>query len=193
MRCLYCDKEIKKITIGSFLIRQDGLCLECREGMRVKRKKIKIHGLQVETFFEYDSLFRSILLQYKECCDEALKDVFLHDLREYIFFRYHGYQIVPVPSSAKKLEERGFSHLELIFEGTGLRINSGLKMKEELIQQGKSASERKKMIHNYYYEGEHIDKALVVDDVLTTGSSLLGAYNALLGKTDRIRFLVLGI
>ena len=109
MRCLYCDKEIKKITVSSLFIKNDPLCIECRSALKPKRKQIIIEGHRIETFFEYDSLFRSVLLQYKECHDEALKDVFLHDLKEYICFRYRGYQIVPVPNSRKKREERGCS------------------------------------------------------------------------------------
>ncbi len=191
MRCLYCDREIKKVSFSSFLYRNDDLCPECRAGLSVKRKIITIQGLKVETFFEYDSLFRSLLLQYKECYDEALKDVFLYDLREYIFFRYLGYEILPVPSSRKKREERGFDHLDLIFEGTGLKINKGLKMKEERIQERKDAIERSRMKDNYFYEGKPIKKALIVDDVITTGSSIIGAHKCLLESANIIKVLVL--
>ena len=191
MRCLYCDSLIDKVTFKSLFINEDKLCVDCRDRMKLRRRYVSLGNLKVETFYEYDSLFKTLLLQYKECYDEALKDVFLYQIQTYLYIKYHGYEIVLIPSSKKKLEERGFNHLELIFENVGLKINYGLQMKEELIQEGKSINERKLMKDNYIYTGYHIKKALVVDDVMTTGSSLLGAYNSLFEHTNYISLLAL--
>lgn len=191
MRCIYCDGLINKVNISDLLIKEDILCINCRKQLNYQRRYIKIGDIKIETFYEYDSLFRSILLQYKECYDEALKDVFLHRLNEYIFFRYYGYEIIPIPSSRKKIQERGFDHLRLIYENVGLKINDGLIMKEDLIQQGKGMMERKRMIDNYIYTGKPIKKALIVDDVITTGSSVVGAYNAIKSHAMHIKIIVL--
>ena len=191
MKCLYCDREIEKISPYSLLFEEDPLCRECREGLKVERKMIRINEIKAETILDYDGLFRSILLQYKECCDEALKDIFLYRLAFYIYLRYFGYEIVLIPSSEAKKEKRGFDHLRLIFENTGLKMNDGLKMKEQRIQEGASAEDRKKMIGNYVYEGPPLRKALIVDDVLTTGSSLYGAYQALKPHAGKIKALSL--
>lgn len=191
MRCIYCDGLINKVNISDLLIKEDILCINCRKQLNYQRRYIKIGDIKIETFYEYDSLFRSILLQYKECYDEALKDVFLHRLNEYIFFRYYGYEIIPIPSSRKKIQERGFDHLRLIYENVGLKINDGLIMKEDLIQQGKGMMERKRMIDNYIYTGKPIKKALIVDDVITTGSSVVGAYNAIKSHARHIKIIVL--
>ena len=191
MRCLYCDSIIDKMNIYSLFLKQDELCLKCRDKLKVKRRNIRINDIKIETFYEYNSFFKTLLLQYKECYDEALKDVFLYPISEYLYLKYRGYEIVPVPSSEKKRKLRGFDHLDLIFESSGLKINKGLKMRQELIQEGKMASERRLMKNNYYYEGSHIDRALIVDDVITTGSSIIGAYNALLGVTNSTSVVVL--
>ncbi len=191
MRCLYCDSPIDKISLYGLLMEEDCLCQNCRKGLKIDHQTIKINGVKVETFYRYDGLFRSILLQYKECCDEALKDVFLYRLAAGLYLRYHGYQIVLIPSSEVKKEKRGFDHLRLIFESTGLKINDGLKMKKQLIQEGASAEERRQMLGNYFYEGEPIRKALIVDDVLTTGSSLYGAYLAIKPFVRRVRLMAL--
>ena len=191
MRCLYCDREIDRITPYSLLFEEDRLCRTCREGLKTERKTIRINEMKVETFFEYDSLFRSILLQYKECCDEALKDVVLYGLALSIYLRYFGYEIILIPSSELKREKRGFDHLRLIFESTGLKMNDGLKMKKQLIQEAATAEERKRMIGNYVYEGKPIRKALIVDDVLTTGSSLYGAYQAIKPYAGKVKVLSL--
>lgn len=47
------------------------------------------------------------------------------------------------------------------------------------------------MRQNYVYEGELQKKVLIVDDVLTTGSSMIGAYEAIKGKTRHVRALSL--
>lgn len=191
MNCIYCDRKIDQITLVDLLFKEDQLCRHCREGLRIHRKIITIEDLQIETFFEYESIFRSILLQYKECCDEALKDVFLHQLSFYIYVRYFGYEIVLIPSSEAKKAKRGFDHLKLIFESTGLKINEGLIMKKQLIQEAGTAEQRKQMIGNYDYIGKSLYKALIVDDVLTTGSSLYGAYKALKPYARKIKALSL--
>ena len=191
MRCIYCDKEIKKITFASMFLDRDPLCIECRRQLQVKRKCFLLGEMKVESFYEYEGIFKSLLLQYKECCDEALKDVFLYSLKDYIRIRYAGYRILFVPSSVQKRQMRGFDHLELIFEDVRLPRIKGLQMKENLIQEGKNAKERSRMKDNYYYEGEELNRVLIVDDVVTTGSSMLGVYRAIRGRARHVRALSL--
>lgn len=190
MKCLYCDKTINKYSLIS-TIEKDCLCVDCRKGIRMKRRISYYGDLEVMTIYEYESLFKSVLLQYKECYDEALKDVFLYCLEDYLKFRYRGYHIVYVPSSKHKKEERGFEHLRLIFERLKFKEVKGLVMKTELIQEGKNTEERLKMKSNYSYEGDYHEKILIVDDVVTTGSSLLGVYSALRPYSREIKAFVL--
>ena len=147
--------------------------------------------LKVESFYDYDGIFKSLLLQYKECCDEALKNVFLYGLKDYIRIRYAGYRILFVPSSARKRQMRGFDHLELMFEDVRLPRVGGLRMKEDLVQEGKGAEERSRMRQNYFYEGDPPGRVLIVDDVITTGSSMRGVYEAIRGRTRHVRALSL--
>lgn len=191
MRCIYCDKEMKKITFASMFLERDPLCIECRRRLPVRRKHFLLGDLKVESFYEYDGMFKSLLLQYKECCDEALKDVFLYGLKDYIRIRYAGYGILFVPSSEQKRKMRGFDHLELIFEDIPLSRIKGLKMKEDLIQEGKSAKERNRMKENYIYDGEPLNRVLIVDDVITTGSSITGVYEAIKGDARHVKALSL--
>lgn len=193
MRCLYCDKQIEKESFYSLFFEEDKLCLKCRKALSYKRKISYIDDLEIESFYEYDSLFKSLILQYKECHDEALKDVFLYGLKEYIEFKYRKYSLIYMPSSITKLNERGFNHLDLIFKELKLEKSNGLRYEDELIQEGKSKKDREKMINNFIYEGKKLGKVLIVDDVLTTGSSIKGAYLALKPYCSQIKGLVLAV
>ena len=191
MRCLYCHREIKKLSLKSALLKEDLLCHGCRMKLELDRKIIRKEEMEVEVFFRYDSFFRDLLIQYKECMDEALKPVFLYDLSEYISLRYAGYRILLVPSSKETLRQRGFNHLEGIFESVKLKRVTGLKMKRELSQKGRNKTDRLAMKDNYVYEGEEIDRLLIADDVMTTGSSLLGVYRTMRSHCRKIRVISL--
>ena len=145
--------------------------------------------MEVETFYDYDGMFKSLLLQYKECLDEALKHVFLYEIADYINLRYMGYQICFIPSSSKKQEYRGFEHLKMMFEEVKLKELKGLRMKDELCQEGMNLKDRMKMLDNFVYEGKHGKKVLLVDDVLTSGSTLLGAYRCLILSFKTVKVL----
>lgn len=192
MRCLYCDKQIDEFSLYDLLFEKDVLCKECRRAITYKHNKFMIEDMEVETFFKYDSLFKDILLQYKECYDEALKEVFLYQIKDYIKIKYHGYKILYIPSSKKKLEERGFNHLKLIFNELNIHEVEGLRMIDDISQLSKGYLERQRMINNYIYEGEDgLDKVLIVDDVYTTGSSLKGVYKTIKPYCKKIKALIL--
>lgn len=190
MRCLYCDQEIRKENLYSLLIKEDKLCPKCRKMMKFHHQRFEIDGIPVETFYEYDSLFRDMLLQYKECGDEALGSIFLYGLCDYLKFKYHGYNILYAPSTLSKKKQRGFDHLEEIFGELGLDKVEGLVMKKELSQYGKNKSERGQMCDNYRFIGNYAGKVLIADDIITTGSTVKGIVNSL-PKMAKIKIIAL--
>lgn len=191
MKCLYCDREIVTESFYSLLFERDMLCSHCRRELGLRQRYFMLDGVKCEYFYSYNSLFKQLLLQYKECYDEALKDVFLYGIKEKLMIKYYGYKILYVPSSKEKLEQRGFNHLEQIFSVLNLEEVRGLKMKKELCQQNKDLTSRSLMIDNYVYEGKECDKLLIVDDVCTSGSTLKGVFKAVKPYAKEIRALVL--
>ena len=191
MRCLYCDSEINKYNLYSLFVEEDKLCLECRTKLKINKKVFKIDDLDVMTLYDYDSIFKELLIQYKECYDEALAEVFLYRLNEYLSIKYYGYKILFVLSSKLKQNQRGFSHLELIYKDLHLKRVNGLYMINDCVQEGKNKKERELMKNNYIYKGDNLDKVLIVDDVITTGSSVLGVYNAIKPYINRAKVLAL--
>lgn len=191
MKCLYCDKEINTYTLYDLFIEQDVLCNECRKKMKYHHQKFHLDDLEVESFYDYDSLFKELLLQYKECYDEALKDVFLYRLEDYLRIKYFGYQIIYVPSCKENSERRGFNHLKEIFEKLNFHEVKEIKMKNNSSQKNKSLIGRTKMIENFEYYGKPLNKVLIVDDVFTTGSSLKGVYLAIKTNCKKCKAIVL--
>lgn len=191
MKCKLCDENIDTISLYDILFERDVLCKECRSKMNFKRRIYKFKDLDIEYFYDYNPAFQTLLLQYKECYDEALYDSFLYKIDNYINARYFGYKLLLAPSSKRKKEKRGFDHLEKMFSSVSLKRVKGLKSLKDINQQGKSFFQRSEMEDNYIYEGPKLDKVLIVDDVSTTGSTVRGIYRAIKPYANKVKVLVL--
>ena len=86
MKCLYCDREIVTESFYSLLFERDMLCSHCRRELGLRQRHFMLDGVKCEYFYSYNSLFKQLLLQYKECYDEALKDVFLYGIKEKLMY-----------------------------------------------------------------------------------------------------------
>ena len=194
MKCIFCDKDYyRHSTFFHAFFTKDPLCSDCRSAMAKKYHKIKSEDLLVMTFYDYSDLFKDLLLQYKECYDEALKEVFLYEIKDYLRLRYHDYTFIWVPSSQKDLQRRGFDHMRLMLENSGLKYLDALQKNSDLSQNLRSLKERQIMRQNIAIkEGVCIPKKVVlIDDVLTTGASMSGAYQALASKACKIACVAL--
>ncbi len=175
--------------------RRDLLCPCCRRKMIVRFKIFKRETVKGMFLYEYNDFFSDLLVQYKEGMDEALSPVFLFKYRYYLRFIYRGYTIVPMPSSRKKAEERGFSHVARMFELIGLPILECLEKSTDQKQVWLSKGERKKMRDQIRCkEGVSIPtKIVLVDDVCTTGSTLQGVLEILKNRNVKIKIFVVSL
>ena len=109
MKCIYCDEDYfgGSDLFHSYMTR-DPLCKRCREKLILDPVIIKVKEMEVRSYYLYEENLRDLLIQYKECYDEALKDVFFYPFKYDILFRYYDRVIITVPSSKTKLKERGF-------------------------------------------------------------------------------------
>ncbi|MCF0114952.1 MAG: ComF family protein [Erysipelotrichaceae bacterium] len=184
-RCLWCHEDIYEgRSLSEVLWKKDVLCGKCRHQWEVNHRKFKINGIEAYSPYIYNDAFASCLIQYKECFDEALAPIFLCEQLTWFKWRYKGYTLIPIPSSYEKVRERGFSHVNKMFEMTGLPILDALEKVKDESQKEKGMKERKKMEEGIRLKEGIIlpKKILLVDDVCTTGSSLRGALRVVKGK-----------
>ncbi|MEI8085711.1 MAG: ComF family protein [Paludibacter sp.] len=155
--------------------------------------KTSIHRCTAFFFFQKGSPFQKILhaLKYKDNKDvgEILGKYAASDLLDSIDFASVDV-IIPVPLHPKKYQIRGYNQSECIGKGLSTvlekpqDITSLIRIKENTTQTKKSVFERYENTEGIFelkdqanLVGKHI---LLVDDVLTTGSTLEACIRALL-------------
>lgn len=96
------------------------------------------------------------------------------------------YVIVPLPTIRKHIRERGFDHIgklaRLLSNNDNLYVSPILLRGNNTVQVGASQEERKKQAQTAYVARGGIDSYanyLLLDDVWTTGSSMLAACEVL--------------
>lgn len=189
--CLYCDQIIDSFSLSDFIY-DDVLCPKCRKQLKPRLRIFRNAGMIVFYFYEYDEFFARVLLQYKEANDEALKSVFVGIYAPLLRWLFRYFDVVYVPSTKAKWENRGFLPMASIMESYGAHEALKVHLKKELIQANKSLKQRKLMQDNYYIKDTSYAKKwiIVIDDVLTSGSSLKAIKNSLNGKYHLIYFVL---
>jgi len=186
MRCLMCGERIGTDTFSDLFQPEDVLCVSCRGQWKRISRRFRFCGKEAYALYEYNEAFSACLIQFKELGDEALKDAFLYPDRSRLKRMYRGRTLLLLPSAADKTEERGFSHLKELFEGTGLPVLEPFVKLEEGDQKARRRRERKTMEHGIALKpGIRLPRRVVLaDDVITSGSTMKGALSVLPASLD---------
>ena len=150
------------------------LCPRCYEGFSPRFEEWKEKGVPLLSVYPYSAV-KEILYQFKGCGDYELKDVFFDYPRDYIRIRYRDFVVVPVPSSKSHDEARGFNQVVEMAKPLGLPIYDVLEKTAEVKQSDLTAEERKEVWKVLAIRKRGLlkgKKVLLVDDVLTTGSTV---------------------
>ena len=186
MRCLMCHKPMYRDSFSVLFQKEDVLCPECRDTWKRISRRFRFDGHDAYALYAYEGGFSECLLQYKELCDEALKPAFLMPDRNRLRRMYRGRTLLLLPSTEENLEYRGFSHLKGMFELLGLPMMEPFEKTDAASQKHLHKAERKAMASGIRLKpGVHLPKkAVLVDDVITTGSTMRGAIAALPETAD---------
>ena len=186
-----CGKEKGEGSLKDILLSDDPLCSECRDLWKRKKIRLKIKGIPAEAFYVYNKAFSEALIQYKECGDEALRDIFLYPVKKEISRKYRGYTFLLMPSTEEKREQRGFDHLEEMLKGLHVRTASPFYKIRDISQKKSGKTARKQMESDIAVrEGYRWDQKIVLfDDVITTGSTIRGALSCIDDPNVKIRIL----
>ncbi len=180
-RCIMCDKEKSTGDLKDILFGEDPLCYRCRSKWERRHVRFRIDGISGEASYVYNDAFSECLIQFKELKDEALKDVFLFEVKDKLKRKYHGYTLLLLPSTMKKEEERGFHHLQEMFACTGLEMLEPFEKTSDMDQKLLHKPDREKMTQGIRLKPDIVlpKRILLCDDTVTTGSTLKGAIRCL--------------
>lgn len=194
MRCLLCDQRLNN-SWREILLSNDLICEKCRLLIPVINFKMTFLGYPLRSNYVYDEEFSRILKQFKENRDIALRQIFLYGLKWRIWFYYRQYTMVFMPSRLAKVQIRGFSHLDEIFKDIPLN-KKDLFIKEGQKDQKELNLEQRKEIGKNIHLMPRVDipkKILLVDDILTSGSTMKAAISLLKDKNVDIKIYCLAI
>lgn len=173
--CLICLTPLLKDISFAHLVKRIPLCQHCLQKFDVIQTCIDFYHYPLTILYTYNDFFQSLLFQYKGLYDHALKDAFLCLFQSEFDNQYKDYIIVVAPSSQEDNELRGFAPVETIAQTFSSQIFNGLYKKEKYKQSDLSYQERKRVARRIdIRDGEKLKekKVLILDDVITSGSTL---------------------
>lgn len=193
--CLYCFDDItKKQDFYAWLKKDACLCGVCQSQLLPYQKSKQILRMPIYILYVYNEFLETMIYQYKEGKDIALKSVFFHSFIQEIEHRYKGYTLVLMPSSEEKTKERGFHALRNMLEVINLPKIEPFYKSENRKQSLQSVEQRAHIDEIIHLNTSVVipkTKLLLIDDVCTTGSTIKCAYNLLRKHKLSIEALVL--
>lgn len=193
--CRLCMEEItNNQTLFEFLNQDALLCDSCRRELEVLNKTVKLNGMPLHIAYTYNDFLENMIFQYKEGLDTALRDVFFHDIIKKINDKFRHFTIVFMPSSEAKTAERGFLPMKEMLHACRMETIEPFYKTQNHKQSLQSFENRKYISQVIKLKPDIVlpkTKLLLVDDVVTSGNTLLCAYDLLQKHTYKIEALAL--
>ncbi len=172
--CKSCMKEIRISPIRHLIEKEPLLCDECISQIKMKLVFRTVFSTRIFFISEYDGLFKTWLMNYKEYGDIELAPCFLSVFRPILKCVFPDVIYVPLPSSIERIQKRGFSHLDEILSSSHLPyLNPFISYDVEEQKNNKGTRRIKKKKIELTKEAFSLKnkKIVLFDDVMTSGST----------------------
>ena len=187
---VWCQECIQGIeTISGQLCMSCGLplhvgnmCISCRAGNL---------PFQVRSYAWYEEPLRRVLVQLKYRPDKRLSDWLADQLVDMVKREaWPKMTVIPVPLSREKYNRRGYNQVDLVASIVARKLelpyqsNALRRIKDTQSQVGLSPEARRQNVQGAFvaeYRKTPTDCFLLVDDLFTTGSTLLACAHTLIG------------
>lgn len=167
-------------------------CYQCYLKLRPVMGMIRFSDYTLFYQHFYEGLIRESILQFKEGKDIYLGKILFLDLWQYCF---KNYIIIPVPSSNKANEKRGFCQTEILCSNF-----SNIKYNDVINHTGKQeqalTKDRKEITQFLHIQNTakiKNKKVLILDDIYTSGNTINHIVQLLKPHTKNIKVLALAI
>lgn len=157
------------------------LCLDCQRWQREYPDLPLAH----QALFAYNDIAKDYLKQFKIQGDVLLAAVFKKEIQSLLADYRLTHHFVPIPLSATSLAERGFNQVELLLKAAGFTYHSYLTHQGSAQKQSRKNRQERLASPQFLTWAAAEDlkdqppKILLVDDIYTTGRTLLHAKNLL--------------
>jgi len=162
-RCRMCGKP---------LISEIEICLPCRNNGESSYNRMWV-------LFPYTGKYRKLLAAYKFKNNLSLANFFSDEVKKVIRCEdlLKDVVIVPVPPRKGKIKTTGWDQVEHLVKkiesASGIPVDRCLKRRKSKVQKQLDRRERmENMKGNIYLAREAPKNALIIDDVITTGSTM---------------------
>ena len=184
--CKICFSHLDEgCTLKEYLFEEDIICGKCRHQFIENHQIYEYKNLRIHAFYIYNDFLESLLFQFKEGRDIALQNIFLWKNKEKMNDIFRHRLCLIMPSSSLKIQERGFHHLKAMLSICNLEIQDCF-IKTKNFKQSSQRAKNRENIHEFIELVEFPRKQYYLfDDVVTTGNTLLTAYEKL-GLKDEI-------
>ena len=177
MICKVCNEEVNEFSIlDPFGIYNHTLCNKCFNKFNIIYENSLVNKIKCLSLYEYNGLIKDLIFDFKGLYDYELKDIFLEYFLDDLKLKYYGYTITFAPSSDEDNLKRGFNHVEEMFSSLPNKKTKLFIKKDNYKQSENKYKDRKNIIDHIALIKENVKglkRILIVDDVLTSGNTLL--------------------
>ncbi|MBT5517162.1 ComF family protein [Candidatus Peregrinibacteria bacterium] len=170
----------------------EALCKWCISFLDFKPHIREINGLRVcsATFFEKGSILERLIYPFKYSHQANIFRIFVPEMERALrlLIEPSGVLFVPVPLYVKRERERGYNQAELLARSLAIRIGANYEMflhrirdTASQVEIGNRVERLKNLNGAFVLVGlaDFSQRIVLVDDIVTTGSTLLECYKVL--------------